>query len=164
MTPFATTDSQTSTGLIARKVGGSVAQTSLALLRELESSLIASQKALLGGNIAGLEQGTVEQRRLRDALEIFWAQAAMHPPQNDVPEPEGHCNPELATQLRSIEVRVLHLVRVQVALLARAQRSLRILSNLLAGSAEGYGPAGNAGTAESPARTRDAQERNACRA
>jgi hypothetical protein len=102
-------------------------------LRELEMSLRASQKALLSRDVLRLEQSTRQQIGLRRALEILW-------PGNGMGSSEMHCDPRLASELRTAQMRVLHLGRVQAALLRREQRWLRTLSNLLAGPEANYLP------------------------
>jgi hypothetical protein len=104
-----------------------------ALLLELEMSLYASQKALLSGDVARLEQSTRQQIGLRRALKILW-------PENGAGSYDMHCDPPLASELRMAQMRVLHLGRVQAALLRREQRWLRTLSNLLAGPETNYLP------------------------
>jgi hypothetical protein len=128
------------------------ARASLALLHDLETSLESSQRALLRGDAAGVETGTSEQRRLQRALEILWATNGSHLRGRD-PEnvgraaeicwarPATESRSELAGQLRSAQMRVLHLGRVQAVLLRRAQRSLVVLGNLLAGTGACYSPA-----------------------
>ena len=125
------------------------------LLGELESSLQASQKALLCCDVAGVERGTEEQIRLRESLASLWTSDSSA---TFVPLSE----PNSAALLRAAQSRVLHLGRVQLALLARAQQSVRILANLLAGTAGDYGPSRNAGAVSSS--RSEAKEINPCRA
>ena len=106
--------------------GPTLAAASAAVLAELESSLRASQQALLARDISSLEQATREQTRLRRALEILWARNVTFPP-----------------ELRGAQQRVLHLGKVQAALLAREQRWLTVLANLVAGPEASYNSAGN---------------------
>lgn len=110
-----------------------VARASLVLLHELETSLAASQRALLRSDVTGMETGTREQRRLQRALEILWAANRF----DSRPS-------ESAGQLRAAQMRVLYLGRVQVVLLRRAQQSLVVLGNLLAGTEASYRPAARA--------------------
>jgi hypothetical protein len=109
------------------------AQGAAALLEELASSLEASQKAVLSGDLRSLQQETREQARLHRALQILWNSGR---PIATVP------------QLRARQQRVLDLGRVLQALLARRQRWLRTLAHLAAGPGAIYGPpspaAGNA--------------------
>ena len=98
-----------------------------ALLTELEASLQASQRALLAHDLASLEHRTGEQIRLRRALEIFGTPDGAPLAESDLPH-----------ELRAAQKRVLHLGRVQLALLGRAQRWLRTLSHLMAGPGASY--------------------------
>lgn len=102
------------------------------LLMELEASLQSSQRALLAGDGALLEQTSGEQLRLLRALSLFWP-----------PDP-APADPALRAELQAARIRVLHLGRVQAALLARAQRWQRTIENLLAGTARNYAPSGDA--------------------
>jgi hypothetical protein len=101
------------------------------LLGELEASLQASQRALLSRDVARLEERTGEQIRLRRSLEIVWSRAAA---------PGSDAAPAVAGELGTAQRRVLHLGRVQVALLARAERWLSMVSHLLAGPTANYAP------------------------
>jgi hypothetical protein len=117
-----------------------MARSASALLAELQASLEGSQRALLSHDLGGLERGTSEQiglQRSLQALPALWSQ-------NGAPRPDGApgdatpLDPALAAGLRAAQWRVLYLGRVQAALLTRAQRSLRMLSNLLAGPEASY--------------------------
>lgn len=118
-----------------------LAAAALALLGELEASLRASQKALLARDAEGIERGTREQVGLQRALAPLWAQDVGRPAGGDswrrAATPQ--CKPALAAALLAAQWRVLHLGRVQAGLLARAQRTLRMISNLLAGPEAVYG-------------------------
>ena len=127
----------------------------LKLLRELEASLRGSRQALLALDLAGIEQGTREQVGLVRELQRF------PEPWMKMPGPgarleqrsEGRENEtrgtgtserpawsrEMAAEVRRSEEAVLQAARVQAALLARAQRKLRILANMLAGPTLNYG-------------------------
>ena len=109
-------------------------QASRDLLAELEASFQVSQRALLARDVVGLEACTREQIRLRESLGILWSRAAAPAPGSD----RAHSDLGLAAELRSAQMRVLHLGRIQGALLARAQRWLRMVSNLLAGPEGSY--------------------------
>jgi hypothetical protein len=111
----------------------------LALLRDLEASLEATQKAVLARDLDGLEQSTREQKQLQRALAILWAESGT-PPQASLPTRLESCAPHLAAELRAAGMRVLHLGRVQAGLLVRAQRSLRMIAHLLAGPESNYSP------------------------
>lgn len=117
--------------------GAAIAQAAAALLAEMERSLEASQRALLSRDVAGMELATAEQIGLRQSLEILWSRVPGLPDGargNDATQ----LDPALVAGLRAAEWRVLYLVRVQAALLTRAQRSLRMVSNLLAGPEASY--------------------------
>lgn len=116
-----------------------LAQARLAALGELECSLEATQKALLARDLARIEQETREQMRLQRAFAILTAPVAApagDPANGDVRIQE---RAQLLSALHSAEMRVLHLARVQAALLARAQRTARMIANLLAGPHAAYG-------------------------
>ena len=111
-----------------------IAPASRVLLGELEASLEASQRALLSRDVACLEELTGEQIRLRHSLEIVWSRDA-------APGREARSqDPAAAGGLRAAQLRVLHLGRVQAALLTRAERWLTMVSNLLAGPTASYAP------------------------
>ncbi len=105
--------------------------------------------------MAGVERGTEEQIRLRESIAALWTSesAATFVPLSE---------PNSAALLREAQSRVLHLGRVQLALLARAQQSVRILANLLAGTAGDYAPPRNAGSVSSS--RAGAKEITPCRA
>jgi len=109
-----------------------MARSAGALLAELGASLEAGQQALLTRDLGGLERATSEQIGLHRSLHALWSQNGA--PEDDVPL----LDPALAAGLRAAQWRVLYLGRVQAALLTRAQRSLRIVSNRLAGPGASY--------------------------
>jgi hypothetical protein len=114
-----------------------VIQASLELLGELETSLELTQRAILTRDLEGLEQGTHEQMRWRQALAVLWAESRYAAANAQVErQSESSVHAELQTALR----RVLHLGRVQSFLLARVQRSLATMTHLLAGPQASYGP------------------------
>jgi hypothetical protein len=137
----------------------SVAQVCLALLGELQASLESSQTALLALNVAGTEQGTREQMRLRLAFEtLIFAEFTY--PQTGLPGEPWHgeesqkrelskeefpdelrsCTPELSRRLRAAAERTRELARVQAALLRKSQQFLCVLTNWMAGPGTVYGP------------------------
>jgi hypothetical protein len=123
-----------------------IVAASLALLAALEASLTASQRALLLRDATALAERTREQIALRLELELLWGKksASRNPAHNDL---------ALASALRPALLRVLHLGRVQAALLERAQRWLGMVANLLAGPAANYlPPAGLTQTGSTPER------------
>lgn len=100
-------------------------QRQLALLSDLEISLRASQQAVLGRDLEGLQRMTAEQARLRQTLAAMATSAA-------------------DSSVRAAQQRVLHAGRVQLLLLGHAQRWLEVLTNVLAGSGAPYVPGGRA--------------------
>jgi len=111
-----------------------IASAGRELLAELEASLQASQRALLAHDLASLEHRTGEQISLCKALEIFGTPYAAPSAGSEF----SHCSPRVAEDLRAAQKRVLHLGRVQLASLGRAQRWLRTLSHLMAGPGASY--------------------------
>jgi len=99
----------------------------LLLWTSLEASLQSSQRALLDYDLERFEVLTAEQHRLLQAIQA--ADRGMGETQNGAPV----TGPPVGTALHSAQVRVQSLARVQQALLERAQRSLRVISNLAAG-------------------------------
>lgn len=95
-------------------------QTQMTLLREIASSLEATQTAIVSGDIRLLEQLTVNQNALCAGISAVM---------------DAHDSDLLDAQRR-----VLHLTRVQSALLRRAQQTLRAISNQLIGSQSVYTP------------------------
>jgi len=133
MTPQPATDVELRSPEALPRNASAIAQAAGALLAEMERSLEASRQALLSRDVAGMELATTEQIRLRRSLEILWSPVGTH---GCHAQP---ADPDLAG-LRAAEWRVLYLGRVQAALLTRAQRSLRIVSNRLAGPEASYSP------------------------
>jgi hypothetical protein len=125
--------------------GDELGQAILLVLRQLEASLEASQAAVLAREVEGIERHTEEQMRLSRALTILYGESTFHAhqqhhPASDFPAALPRMTTRLAADLRAAEKRVLQLTRVQAALLGRAQRFLRILTNLVAGPGASYGP------------------------
>jgi hypothetical protein len=120
-----------------------IAQAQLGLLADLEASLGASQQAVLSRDLQRLEQLTAEQQRLRQALALALERDPFHGTLELAPD-------ALTTAVRSAQERVLHLGRVQLLLLAHAQRSLQVLSHLLAGPQAPYAPGQRALAARLP--------------
>ncbi len=120
---------------------GEIAQASRAVLAKLEASLEASQQALLARDVAALEQCTSEQLRLGRSLEMLWSRNAAQVPGNSSTQSDPASAfdlPAFNIELRAAQMRVLHLGRIQAALLGRAQRWLRTVSHLLAGLDQSY--------------------------
>ena len=102
----------------------------LQLLGNIEASLKVTQNALLAGEVSCLEEATRQQVGLHRDLEILCERdAAML------------ANLADSGDLRAARMRVLQLGQVQIALLRRAGQRLRMISNLLAASAD-CNPAG----------------------
>ena len=103
------------------------ADSSLSLIEDIERNLLASQRALLSGDLHRLEKLTAEQglfaRKLADVLRAFSVSASA-----------------ITREVRAAQLRVLHLGRVHIALLARQQQRLRTLRHRLAGPQSLYGP------------------------
>jgi hypothetical protein len=102
----------------------------LPLLAQMEASLKASQQALMSRDLTAIEQGIREQTDLQKAFARLLATEG-HP--REVPG-------EITRELRTAAARILELGRVQVLLLRRGQRSLKMMASLLAGPASNYGP------------------------
>jgi hypothetical protein len=115
-------------------------RTCLALLGQMEASLHGSREALLARDLAGIEQGTREQRALAGEIEAV-LRKGIAPSMNGLEE-----------ELRRRQNRVLAAGRLQAALLARARRQLRVLVNMLAGSSVNYGPVPERDDAIAPSR------------
>ena len=108
----------------------------LQLLAELASSLEASGHALFCGDVGQLEQLTVEQA-------LLWARILPLAEAEDKRTHNAGVQPDAgaASVLLAAQERILHLARVQQAILRRAGQRSRILSNLLAGTDSEYAPA-----------------------
>jgi hypothetical protein len=128
-----------------------VLPANLSVLKQLEASLELSVKLLLARDLAGFEQTTGEQMALLERLDPM-------PVRGLEPSCSEECT--LAAELRAVEMRVLHLGRVQRALLGRAQRCLHVMAQLLAGPGASYAvPAAKGGSPKDRGR-----EPDACRA
>jgi hypothetical protein len=116
----------------------------LALMEGLRASLGHSHQALVGLDLAGIEQGTREQLILIRSLasELRQAQAAeTQAAETQVPETRLASDGwELAQELRRSAVKVVEAARLQAALLRRAQHKLVVMANMLAGAERDYGP------------------------
>ena len=94
----------------------------LSLLRELENSLRSSHHALLARDVGQLEELTLRQSHLQGALSDLCGNPAQL----------------LSGELREAQFRVLHLARVQRAILVRRNRGLTMLAHLIAGTRASY--------------------------
>jgi len=107
----------------------------LALLADLETNLRSSQAALLSRAVVRTEQLTAEQAELRHGLSTF-----LRPADARVSEHNGIFVGARSDAVAAAQAGILHLGRVQSALLRRALQSLRVISHLLAEPQSGYGP------------------------
>src|SRR5229473_6116524 len=115
------------------------------LMSELEASLHGGRKALLALDLPGIERGTNEQAGLIREFEALLKRDMLTPALEKQPGEEAKAgliaaSPELEEKLRRSVCRILETARLQTALLARAQRKLRVLANMLAGPSVIYGP------------------------
>lgn len=121
-----------------------LAAASLAILKELETSLAASQKALLAHDLEGINQGTREQVRLQRALSILWGKGTG---EDEIASTEATLETQDESDSDELVIaaqRVLYLGRIQAALLARSQQTLKMISYLVAGPHATYeAPASN---------------------
>jgi hypothetical protein len=99
----------------------------LAVLSELESSLLGSRKALLELDLAAIERGTIEQAGLIREFDVLLRPGL------------SAGTPELQKTFRQSAQRILEASRLQAAVLVREQRKLRVLANMLAGPGVSYG-------------------------
>jgi len=110
------------------------------VLAKLDVSLGASRKALLALDRPAIEQRTREQialiKELAVALDAAKLPADATAESSNQPLRFVACG--LQGELQDRAVRVRHAARLQLALLARAQRKLRALANGLAGSHTTY--------------------------
>jgi hypothetical protein len=122
--------------------GNEIASASLAFLCELESSLQASQKALLTLDVAGIEQGTQEQIRLAGKLSSLLPEIRPDPAASAERLEMGTLPWALQweAEMRATANRVLALTRLLALVLCQSQQLLTVLSNLIAGTAASYAP------------------------
>jgi flagellar biosynthesis/type III secretory pathway chaperone len=117
-----------------------VAHARQTLLSQLETSLEASQQALLARDLPRLEQLTGEQNVLLRSLATLSTAPETSRAKTSVSEDPLLLKDPFVLKVRAAAARTLHLGRVQQALLDRAQRSLRALSRLIAGPQASYRP------------------------
>jgi hypothetical protein len=106
---------------------GTTVEQIATVLEELETSLEAAQKAMLSGDLAGLEQATGQQLVLQPTLQELVRD-----------QPALSADSGLVSSFRRLQ----HLARVHLALLGRAQQAQRILANRRAGLQSSYAPTG----------------------
>jgi len=120
----------------------------LDLMYELEASLEGSRKALVALDLAQIESGTSDQARLIPEFDALLercrssraADRAMERPAEPATPQLGTYPRELKEKLCGSQNRILDALRLQSALLARAQGKLRVLGNMLADPTVPYGP------------------------
>src|SRR5258708_7844781 len=112
------------------------------LLERLEISLAIGQRALLSLDVAAVERETREQNDLCREIGVLCLGNAAAPMQHacEVGPRQPIIFVKGATELRAGQARILHLARVQAALLSKAQRYLAILANLRAAPEATYAP------------------------
>lgn len=117
----------------------------LEIMQELEVSLERGRKALLALDLAGIEQECGEQRDMAQRLRMWVMQPEMT--SSTCSEFPSASASELFLDRFLLEQaihlsrsRILQAVRLQRALLQRAQCRLRVLGNMLAGPAALYHP------------------------
>jgi hypothetical protein len=101
----------------------------LALLIALEISLSRSQKALLARDLSGIQRGVREQTILYREIKIL--------SRSDAPAPASE---SYRAEIFPRQARILHLARVQAALLMKAQRSLLMIASLAGALGTSYAP------------------------
>jgi len=106
-------------------------QSKLALLSDIEDGLRGLQSALLSHNLEHVAAATVQLALYQAELKRMLLIPSCGPAGKST---SG------ARQLRTAQWQVLHLGRVQAALLARVQRSLTAMANALAGREASYHP------------------------
>jgi hypothetical protein len=115
-------------------------RTRLAWMGELEASLLGSRTALLALDLAGIEQGTREQIGLIREFDALRRRPPGEAGELVLAVRALELELELEKELRRCGARILEAIRLQAALLARAQYKLRVLANMAAGPSVDYGP------------------------
>jgi hypothetical protein len=104
----------------------------LALMSRLETSLKAGLRALLALDLAGVERCTRELNSLGSELTALLKDAA-------TAERVGAGDAlEIGRELGRTQARILDAIRLQSAVLKRAQAKLRVLANMLADPSAAY--------------------------
>lgn len=101
------------------------------LLSSLETNLQETQEALLARDLPRFEQLTHQQFAVEQELASLWRKL-----RSEAAEPGSSS----VSPVRDLAARVLALGCVQQALLRRAQHSLRVVANLMAGPDANYAP------------------------
>lgn len=116
-----------------------ILRSRLVLQLGLEASLKKSRIALLTLNLSGLLIETREQIMLSRSLAILNAASGsdslgMQQAERAAGTTRGHA----LVQLRASALRIQSAIRLQLAVLARSRRKLRVLANMLAGPSMAY--------------------------
>lgn len=109
-----------------------LAACGLTLFGDLERNLLASQRALVSGDLSRLEELTREQALFQHKLAGLVASGPAAPVSN--------ASVAMQHEIREAQLRILHLGRLHMALLARREQSLRTLRHRIAGTHSLYGP------------------------
>jgi hypothetical protein len=129
----------------AKEEADQLVRNRLALMNQLQASLTASRTALLALDLSGIELGTREQVNLGRRLEAdlrpgVESGRSENSSCGNWVDASAVCDPKLAHALGQSQREVLQALRVQSALLTRAQRKLCVLANVLADPNVNYGP------------------------
>jgi len=155
---------------IANETEDDLLRTLVTVMRELESSVEDSRKALLALDLAGIERGTQDHlalvRKIDSLLQRRRTIVAGGRFEGTTSAGFPSLLPELDEELRQSQMRISDALRLQSALLVRARHKLRVLANMLAGPARPYGPppAQNSGLTNSSARQLRRENLESCRA
>jgi|SRR5579862_3052552 len=120
--------------LTERSSDADVLGSQLALMSRLEASLKTGLRALLALDLAGIERCTREQNSLGKELAALL---------EDAGSGEGHPGcagnaSEIGHELGRTQNRIRDAIRLQSALLKRAEAKLRVLANMLADPSAAY--------------------------
>ncbi len=128
---------------LGQPISPDVPGTILAILVKLDESLAASHKALLALDLDAIEHRTCQQialvKDLAVSLEAAKSIADAEAPAGRLTQSFRCLARGIREELRDKAIRVRHAARLQLALLARAHRKLRMLANVLAGPKNSYG-------------------------
>jgi hypothetical protein len=131
----------------AREPARALMAARIGLMAAMEASLQISRKAVLALDLAQIERQTDEQadlvRRLAELLRPGALAETCDSDAFDEARPAAFVSKsrlEDERELRRKADRIMEPARLQAALLARAQRKLRVLAALLAGPVLTYGP------------------------
>lgn len=126
-----------------------ITRSRLLLMRQLYVSLCSGHRALLALDLVGIERSTMEQAELGRKLAEYIPRGTRSTensgnkkrrPAENRARGFAACAPEMEAELRRGERDVLQALRLQGALLVRAQHKLRVIANMLADPSVSYGP------------------------